>query len=81
MIKRSVKRKKKSYRWLWLLLLLGGVIVCGVFVLTADKPPVQPLENARVVLAEAREADAEIYSRKLFGEAEMLYHAGVEARK
>lgn len=77
MIKRSVKRKKKSYRWLWLLLLLGGVIVCGVFVLTADKPPVQPLENARVVLAEAREANAEIYSRKLFGEAEMLYDSAM----
>lgn len=79
MIKRS--RKKKSYRWLWWLLPILVIVVCGVLVLLADKPPVQQLEHARTVLSDARKADAGIYSRQLFGEAEVLYDSAMRVWK
>ncbi len=75
MIKR--KRKTKSCRWLWWLLPLLAVAGCGVLLLPAARPPVRQLESARTVLTEARNADSEIYSRKLFGEAEVLYDSAM----
>lgn len=81
MIKRNLKRGKKHRRWLWWLLPLGVIGVYGVLVLAADQPPVRQLENARRVLAEAREADAGIYSRHLFGEAEVLYDSAMRVWK
>lgn len=77
MIRKNEKRGKKKHRWLWwiipLLLLAGS----GVLILTAEKPPVEKLENTRFVLAEAGKMDAEIYSRKLFRQAQSLYDSAM----
>lgn len=81
MIKRSVKRKRKSYRWLWWVVLFVGALVAGVCVLSVDQPPVRQLEQARMLLADARKADAGIYSRKWFGEAEILYDSAMRVWK
>jgi tetratricopeptide (TPR) repeat protein len=64
-----------------LFLLLALVIVTGLLVFLAPKPPGRELQLAREKIAEARTLKADIYSPDLFHFSEQLYESAMDAWK
>lgn len=75
MIKNRARRKSRKWLWVIVLLMLGGGIAGIVF--TTEKPPLNEIEVARVKLSEAEQANAEIYSRHLYWGARLLYDSAM----
>lgn len=55
------------------------IVIVGAIVLLfmAEEPPVKEIESTREVLSEAEGLDAEVYSRKLYREAKVLYDSAM----
>jgi L,D-peptidoglycan transpeptidase YkuD (ErfK/YbiS/YcfS/YnhG family) len=64
-----------------LFLLLALVVVTGLLVFLAPKPPGRELQQAREKIAEARALKADIYSPDLFHSSEQLYESAMAAWK
>lgn len=67
---------KKILVWLIALVLIFAIVGI-VLMYTADKPPVDEIENNRIALAEAEKMNAEIYSHSLYSEAKAKYDSAM----
>lgn len=73
-------RKKRKWWIVWLLLILIAGTFAGLF-FTTEEPPLKEMEDARAVLSEAESLNAEVYCRKLYREAKVLYDSAMIAWK
>ena len=76
-----MRRRRKKIIWVWVLvLLLVGCGVGGVFYFS-PAPPTEVMDAARKMLTGAKEKKAELYNKKLYGEAVALYDSAMIAWK
>lgn len=79
---KKIKKRKRRTGWIVLAgILILAAVASVVLLATAEEPPLKDIEDTRTILSKAESLNAEVYSRKLYREAKVLYDSAMTVWK